>query len=246
MNWRDKFDAAKVHFLTIRSSTVQLPLQARSLVSATGAIFALVTVLALSNVLGWWLGSLSDISAMKPRISRLLGYIEAAPQFESATAEVESALAQVAIEDTGDTGRGGALLQQQLRQLASAVGLTVVGSEVKEPTQLEALVKLNASLQVIGGPDDLDGFFQALSRISGLVPRGTCGSINRRIRNPNAATADHLSARVDVAAYRLSELVTEGALTSWRDWPKSLRLSAGLIVGARVDSDVHFVSRLTK
>ena len=27
MNWRDKFDAAKAHFLTIRSSTVQLPLQ---------------------------------------------------------------------------------------------------------------------------------------------------------------------------------------------------------------------------
>ena len=210
MNWRDKFDAAKVHFLTIRSSTVQLPLQARSIVYATGAIFALVTVLALSNVLGWWLGSLSDISAMKPRISRLLGYIEAAPQFESATAEVESALAQVAIEDTGDTGRGGALLQQQLRQLASAVGLTVVGSEVKEPTQLEALVKLNASLQVIGGPDDLDEFFQAVYRASpALFPEGMQAEalrrINRRIRNPNAATADHLSARVDVAAYRLSE-----------------------------------------
>jgi hypothetical protein len=29
--------------------------------------------------------------------------------------------------------------------------------------------------------------------------------INRRLRNPDAATADHLSARVDVAAYRLSE-----------------------------------------
>ena len=210
MNWRDKFDAAKAHFLTIRSSTVQLPLQARSIVYAAGAIFALVTVLALSNVLGWWLGSLSDISAIKPRISRLLGYIEAAPQFESATAEVESALAQVAIEDTGDTGRGGALLQQQLRQLASAVGLTVVGSEVKEPTQLEALVKLNASLKVIGGPDDLDEFFQSVYRASpALFPEGMQAEalrrINRRIRNPNAATADHLSARVDVAAYRLSE-----------------------------------------
>jgi hypothetical protein len=29
--------------------------------------------------------------------------------------------------------------------------------------------------------------------------------INRRLRNPDAATADYLSARVDVAAYRLSE-----------------------------------------
>jgi hypothetical protein len=119
-------------------------------------------------------------------------------------------LAQVAIEDTGDTGRGGALLQQQLRQLAGDVGLTVVGSEVKEPSQLEALVKLNATLQVTGGPDNFDEFFQRLYRASpALFPEGMQAEalrrINRRLRNPEAATADHLSARVDVAAYRLSE-----------------------------------------
>jgi hypothetical protein len=210
MNWRDRFDAAKARSLIIQSSAAQLPLQARSIVYGAAAMFALVTVLAISNVLGWWLGSLSDISATKPRISRFLGYIEAAPQIESATAEIELALAQVAIEDTGDTGRGGALLQQQLRQLAGAVGLTVVGSEVKEPAQLEALVKLNATLQVTGGPDEFDEFFQLLYRASpALFPEGMQAEalrrINRRLRNPDAATADHLSARIDVAAYRLSE-----------------------------------------
>jgi hypothetical protein len=210
MNWRDRFDAAKARSLIIQSSAAQLPLQARSIVYGAAAMFALVTVLAISNVLGWWLGSLSDISATKPRISRFLGYIEAAPQIESATAEIELALAQVAIEDTGDTGRGGALLQQQLRQLAGAVGLTVVGSEVKEPAQLEALVKLNATLQVTGGPDEFDEFFQLLYRASpALFPEGMQAEalrrINRRLRNPDAATADHLSARVDVSAYRLSE-----------------------------------------
>ena len=210
MNWRDSLDAAKARLLTIQSSTAKLPLQARSVVYGAAAVFVVVTLLALSNVLGWWLGSFSDISATKPRISRLLGYIEAAPQIESATAEVELALTQVAIEDTGDTGRGGALLQQQLRQLAGAAGLTVVGSEVKEPVQLEALVKLNATLQVTGGPDDFDEFFQLLYRASpALLPEGMQAEalrrINRRLRNPDAATADHLSARVDVAAYRLSE-----------------------------------------
>ena len=210
MNWRDSLDAAKARLLTIQSSTAKLPLQARSVVYGAAAVFVVVTLLALSNVLGWWLGSFSDISATKPRISRLLGYIEAAPQIESATAEVELALTQVAIEDTGDTGRGGALLQQQLRQLAGAAGLTVVGSEVKEPVQLEALVKLNATLQVTGGPDDFDEFFQLLYRASpALLPEGMQAEalrrINRRLRNPDAATADHLSARVDIAAYRLSE-----------------------------------------
>ena len=209
MNWQGALDATKARLLLIQSSTAALPLQARSIVYGAAAVFALVT-LVLSNVLGWWLGSLSDISGTKPRISRLLGYIEAAPQIESATAEIETALTQVAIEDTGDTGRGGALLQQQLRQLAGDVGLTVVGSEVKEPVQLEALVKLNATLQVTGGPDDFDEFFQRLYRASpALFPEGMQAEalrrINRRLRNPDAATADHLSARVDVAAYRLSE-----------------------------------------
>ncbi len=210
MNWQGALDATKARLLLIQSSTAELPLQARSVVYGAAAAFALVTLLALSNVLGWWLGGLSDISATKPRISRLLGYIEAAPQIESATAEIELALTQIAIEDSGDTGRGGALLQQQLRQLAGDVGLTVVGSEVKEPVQLEALVKLNATLQVTGGPDDFDEFFQTLYRASpALFPEGMQAEalrrINRRLRNPDAATADHLSARVDVAAYRLSE-----------------------------------------
>ena len=210
MNWRDSFDAAKARLLTIQSSTIKLPLQARSVVYGAATVFVVVTLLTLSNVLGWWLSSFSDISDTKPRISRLLGYIEAAPQIESATAEIDLALARVAIEDTGDTGRGGALLQQQLRQLAGRVGLTVVGSEVKEPVQLETLVKLNATLKVTGGPDDFDEFFQLLYRASpALFPEGMQAEalrrINRRLRNPDAATADHLSARVDVAAYRLSE-----------------------------------------
>ena len=210
MNWQGTLDAAKSRLLLIQSSTAELPVQARSIIYGAAAVFALATLLVLSNVLGWWWGSLSDISSTKPRISRLLGYIEAAPQIESATAGVEMALTRIAIEDTGDTGRGGALLQQQLRQLAGDVGLTVVGSEVKEPVQLEALVKLNATLQVTGGPDDLDEFFQRLYLASpALFPGGLQAEalrrINRRLRNPAAGTEDHLSARIDVAAYRLSE-----------------------------------------
>ena len=210
MNWQNSLDAVKARFSLIQSTVAELPLQARSIVYGAGAAVALVTLLVLSNVLGWWLSSLSDIGATKPRISRLLGYIEAAPQIELATAEIQSALTLIAIEDTGDTGRGGALLQQQLRQLAGDVGLTVVGSEVKGSVQLEALVKLNASLQVTGGPDDFDEFFRRLYRASpALFPEGMQAEalrrINRRLRNPAAGTEDYLSARVDVAAYRLSE-----------------------------------------
>ena len=195
----------------LRKALVQLPVQARSVLIGAGLVVMVLTLLALGNILGWWMSSVSEISATKPRISRLLGYIEAAPRITDALADVNVALSELAIEDTGDSGRGGALLQQQLRQLASEAGLTVGGSEVKEPEALDALVKLNATLELTGGPDDFDAFLERLYLgVPALFPEGmkieAMRRINRR-RNPRtlSGTEDHVMAKVDVAAFRLSE-----------------------------------------
>ena len=195
----------------VRLALAQLPVQARSLVVGATLAVMVLTVLALGNIFVWWVSNLSEISTTKPRISRLLGYIEAAPKITATLADVDIALSELAIEDTGDTGRGGALLQQQLRQLASEVGLTVVGSEVKEPEALGALVKLNTTLQLTGGPDDFDAFLERVySAVPTLFPEGIkiepMRRINRR-RQPSTlvGTEDHIMAKVDVAAFRLSE-----------------------------------------
>jgi hypothetical protein len=195
----------------LRKALVQLPVQARSVLIGAGLVVMVLTLLALGNIFGWWMSNVSEISATKPRISRLLGYIEAAPRITDALADVNVALSELAIEDTGDSGRGGALLQQQLRQLASEAGLTVVGSEVKEPEALDALVKLNATLELTGGPDDFDAFLERLYLgVPALFPEGlkieAMRRINRR-RNPRtlSGTEDHVMAKVDVAAFRLSE-----------------------------------------
>jgi|GEM_PF-1805370 len=195
----------------LRKALVQLPVQARSVLIGAGVVVMAMTILALGNIFGWWMSNVSEISATKPRISRLLGYIEAAPRITDALADVNVALSELAIEDTGDSGRGGALLQQQLRQLASEAGLTVVGSEVKEPEALDALVKLNATLELTGGPDDFDAFLERLYLgVPALFPEGmkieAMRRINRR-RNPRtlSGTEDHVMAKVDVAAFRLSE-----------------------------------------
>jgi hypothetical protein len=194
-----------------RKALVQLPVQARSVLIGAGLVVMVLTLLALGNIFGWWMSSVSEISATKPRISRLLGYIEAAPSITATLADIDVALSELAIEDTGDTGRGGALLQQQLRQLASEAGLTVVGSEVKEPEALDALVKLNATLELTGGPDDFDAFLERLYlAVPALFPGGmkieAMRRINRR-RNPSTlvGTEDHVMAKVDIAAFRLSE-----------------------------------------
>jgi hypothetical protein len=195
----------------LRKALVQLPVQARSVLIGAGVVVMAMTILALGNIFGWWMSNVSEISATKPRIRRLLGYIEAAPRITDALADVNVALSELAIEDTGDSGRGGALLQQQLRQLASEAGLTVVGSEVKEPEALDALVKLNATLELTGGPDDFDAFLERLYLgVPALFPEGmkieAMRRINRR-RNPRtlSGTEDHVMAKVDVAAFRLSE-----------------------------------------
>ena len=195
----------------VRLALVQLPVQARSVVVVVTLAMMLLTLLALGNIFVWWASNLAEISTTKPRISRLLGYIDAAPKITATLAEVDIALSELAIEDTGDTGRGGALLQQQLRQLASEMGLTVVGSEVKEPEALDALVKLNATLQLTGGPDDFDAFLEGVYfAVPALFPEGikieAMRRINRR-RQPSTlvGTEDHIMAKVDVAAFRLSE-----------------------------------------
>ena len=194
----------------IQAALAELPAQARSVLIGAVLIVTALTLLTLSNIFGWWISHVADISATKPRISRLLGYIDAAPRINATLAEVDIVLSELAIEDTGDTGRGGALLQQQLRQLAGEVGLTVVGSEVKEPEVLDALVKLNATLQLTGGPDALDEFFQRLYLASpALFPEAmkieALRRINRR-RQPSTlvGTEDHVSAQIDIAAFRLS------------------------------------------
>lgn len=210
MTFNEVFKRAQDSFISARSGVARLPLQARSLLYLVGVGVLLITLIALFNILGWWLSNASEINSTKPSVSRLLGYIEASPQIDVTLARVNEALSQVAIEDTGDTGRGGALLQQQLRQLAAEAGLTVVGSEVKEPETLDALVKLKATLQVTGGPEDLDEFFQRLYRSSpALFPESmrieALRRQNRRL-DPSRVegTEDHVSGRIDVSAYRLS------------------------------------------
>ena len=210
MTLKEVFKRAQHSWISARSGVARLPVQARSLLYLVGASAILITLIALVNILGWWVSNASEINSTKPRVSRLLGYIEASPQIDITLARVNEALSQVAIEDTGDTGRGGALLQQRLRQLATEAGLTVVGSEVKEPETLDALVKLNASLQVTGGPEDLDEFFQRVYRASpALFPESmrieALRRLNRR-RQPSTVvgTEDHVSGRIDISAYRLS------------------------------------------
>ena len=71
-------------------------------------------------------------------------------------------LSEMALPSSGDSGRGGAVLQERVRSLSSQAGLTVIGSEVREPTDLEDLIRLSVNAKLAGEPDALMNFFQSL------------------------------------------------------------------------------------
>ena len=117
-----------------------------------GALVALM----LATLILRWSAHLSAIDATKPRISRVLGYVDSAPLIGSKVSEVGVLMEDLIIMDNGASGRGGALMQQQLRELASDAGLTVTGSQVKPAEDAGVLTKLAVTLQVQGGPEELN------------------------------------------------------------------------------------------
>lgn len=193
-------------------SMLRLPIQARSVLALILLAALLATALALSAVFSWWVESVSETSTSKPRISRLLGYIEVTSQLEQALSETEGALSLVAIEDTGDSGRGGALLQQQLRSLANEAGLVVVGSEVREAEPLDLLVRLSATIQVTGSPASIDSFTGLLLQASpAMFPQQILlqspRRMSRRRSSDNLGVQEaNISASLKISAYRLGEL----------------------------------------
>ena len=210
MNRAELIGAVRQHWHATLEGLSDLPYQARSVVYGAAVVSALATLVALANIFGWWISSASEINSTKPLIGRLLGYIDAAPAIEASLAEVDEVLSRVAIADTGESGRGGALLQQQLRQLAAESGLAVIGSELGEPEQLQRLVKLRVTLNLSGAPESFDEFFSLLHEASPMLfvygaNMEALRRINRRLRSEaTQGKADYINARVDVSAYRLS------------------------------------------
>ena len=80
--WRHEFQRLSAAWVTkgseIRAALGQLPAAGAIGADRCGADVTADSA-GLSNIFGWWISHVADISATKPRISRLLGYIEAAP-----------------------------------------------------------------------------------------------------------------------------------------------------------------------
>jgi len=141
---------------------LQLPLQAR---------IVLVALIALAAIplfgVGFWVideavSHLQFSEQTKPRIGRLLGYIEQEKPLRLARNQTREQLAVLSYSSESDASQVGAQLQQALRGYAEDSGLTVSGSQLLKSAANEAFEGfelVTVELNMTGEPDAVDGFF---------------------------------------------------------------------------------------
>jgi hypothetical protein len=204
MNWAGKIT-------DLRDAFLRFPVPARVMLGSIIGTVVLFTLIVVFRLLFWW-GSSGQISArLEPRIGQTLGFLEAEEQVAQSLAERNGILEQLAFKNTGDSGRGGALLQQEIRKLSAQHDLTVIGSEVQEPEALDDLLKLKVNVRVAGHPANVTRFFQSLSvyRPALFVSGLSINPQQRQLisaRSRNREQYDNtLIVQLDVYAYQMGE-----------------------------------------
>ena len=145
-----------------RAQFIGLPHPARVMCGAALATTAILLAFVFVWLLSWWLATASQTNKLEPRIAQILGFVESEERVFTALAERNDLLLKMALPDTGDSGRGGAVLQERVRDLSTDSGLTVIGSEVLEPQALDNVIKLRLSAKVTGPPEAVTAFFLLL------------------------------------------------------------------------------------
>ena len=196
-------------FYFVRDAFWRLPLPAKIVMGVSLGSLALILLTVVLRLALWWGGSGQATARLEPRIAQMLGFMEAREEIAGALAARSEVLANAAFLDSGDSGRGGALLQQEIRKLAASNGLTIIGSEVREPELLEDLAILRVNVKVAGLPNNVTQFFQSLTAYRPFLFVSTL-SINPQQRQLNILrSAAHerydntLLMQLDVYAYQL-------------------------------------------
>lgn len=199
-------------FQSVRDAFWGLPSPARLVLGVVLGSTALILLAVVLRLAIWW-GSAGQATArLEPRIAQMLGFLNARQEISNALEARTNLLTSLAIADSGDSGRGGALLQQEIRKLAASNGLTIIGSEVQEPELLEDVDKLRVNVRARGLPENVARFFQSLSAYRPFLFVSTLSiNPNRRqlntVRSPERETYDNtLSIQLDVYAYQLGDM----------------------------------------
>jgi len=199
-------------FHSVRDAFWRLPSPAKLVLGVVLGSAALVLITVVLRLAIWW-GSAGQATArLEPRIAQTLGFLDARQEIASALETRTDLLTSLALADSGGSGRGGALLQQEIRKLAASNGLTIIGSEVQEPEPLEDVAKLRVNVKATGLPENVARFFQSVSGYRPLlfVSNFSINPNQRQLnilRSPGRETYDNaLSIQLDIYAYQLGDM----------------------------------------
>ncbi|MBM13458.1 MAG: hypothetical protein CME57_02680 [Halieaceae bacterium] len=132
---------------------LQLPSEARAVGAAAVTLIVAIMLFTWLKLLSIAVLNAQEISDMKPRIARLLGYEMTAAELSSAVAIQRQTLSSITYDSQQQSARAGAALQQTLRGFAEDAGATVTGSQLS----------VNALVSDQDNEEEIDPHFEVLS-----------------------------------------------------------------------------------
>ena len=193
----------------------QLPVPARVVLATVVAVALAILLWVLSIVIGETASHLQSLEQTKPRIGRLLGYIDREQALRRARNQTRKQLDALAYSEEADANQVGAQLQQALRAYAEDSGLKVSGSQLLKRTDKDAYEGFElmfVELSMVGEPDAIDSFLalvdahEPILRVDGLVvaqQRQTRRS-SRRAKDNDTEEEDVIM-QVTVSALRVAK-----------------------------------------
>ena len=195
-------------FRLFQSNIMMMPTAGRVVAIIAISLVGMVLFSVVVRVLVWWISTAQHIDRIEPRIAQTLGFTEARVDIVAALEEREGLLAELAYSTDGDSGRNGAIMQQELRRLSSQSGLVLIGSEVQDSESVGDLDKLSVNLKVSGAPSAL---MELINQIQASRPVQFIDTLNisarrqlsGRLRDSKQATEHVLIADLQVSAYEV-------------------------------------------
>ncbi|MDY0073251.1 MAG: type II secretion system protein GspM [Thauera sp.] len=189
------------------SAAVRFPgRDARVVVSLSALALLGLCVLFVWLLADKWVWANETREMIEPRHARLLGLREMRAPLGEALAEMDASLARFAYPASSDLDRLGADVQERVRRLASASGLTINGSQILAPRKHAAFVELPLKITVSGSLEGLRELLAGLDRETPLVlvDQLEVSSMQRRVRRGAApAQQGQLAIQLSLSVLRL-------------------------------------------
>ena len=137
-----------------------------------GGTLGLVALLVLGVIIHFWSMRqqfADEIEGIQPRTARLSGMLEHADELEAATAVARNVVRDVAYPPGRDSATVAATMQQDVRGVMAAAGMSVTGSQVLTTRRAEGYDQLSLDVTAEGNINALDEAMAELEMMRPLI-----------------------------------------------------------------------------